>query len=149
MIALLDIAAGPRLRAVLDRHTLEHLRIVDCARSATDRFARLLGLTEVVLHVLDPFTRADFEAAPNLRLVQKLGVGVNTIDLEVAKARGVAVANLPGVNAPAVVEATLLGMLAALRQLPPYHEATRAGSGWTLPPSMGEGSGRMGASYRP
>ena len=140
MIAVLDIAAGPRLRAILDNEEHEDLQIHDCARNDTARFTDLLGRADAVLHVLDPFSRADFDVASHLRLVQKLGVGVNTIDLEAARSRAVAVANLPGVNAPAVVEATLLAMLAGLRQLPVYHDATRAGFGWTLAPSVGEGS---------
>ncbi len=143
MIAVLDIDAGPRLRDVLDSHSHDDLRIIDCARSDPERFASLLADADVVLHVLHPFGRADFEAAPRLQLVQKLGVGVNTIALDAAAERGVAVANLPGVNASAVVEATLGGMLAALRQMPAYHDATKAGRGWELTPSFGEASGEI------
>ena len=143
MLAVLDAAAGPRLRAVLDRHSHESLRIVDCDRADTDRFRMLTADADAVLHVLHPFGAADFDGAPGLRLVQKLGVGVNTIDLAAARSRGVAVCNLPGVNAPAVVEAALLGILAALRQLPTYDTATRAGRGWMLPASLGEGSAEI------
>jgi phosphoglycerate dehydrogenase-like enzyme len=143
MLVVLDAAAGPRLRAVLDRHAHAALQIVDCDRVDAARFAALLSRADAVLHVLHPFSAGDFEAAPSLRLVQKLGVGVNTIDLTTARARGVSVCNLPGVNTPAVVEASLLGMLAALRQLRTYEAATRAGAGWTLPSSLGEGSAEI------
>ena len=51
-------------------------------------------------------------AAPRLRLIQKIGVGVNTIDLDAAKARGIPVCNLPGTNSRAVAELTLALMLA-------------------------------------
>src|SRR5471030_1559786 len=37
-------------------------------------------------------------AAPKLRLIQKIGVGVNTIDLDAEKAHGIPVCNLPGTN---------------------------------------------------
>jgi phosphoglycerate dehydrogenase-like enzyme len=149
LTALLDIRAGVRLRAILDRVVDQagpgELRIIDCGRDATSlAFDEHLAEAGAVLHVLHPFTRTDVERAPRLRLVQKLGVGVNTIDLEAAKERGVAVCNQPGVNASAVVEAALLGMLAALRQLPKYQDATRSGRGWTLPPSVGEDSRELG-----
>lgn len=150
LTALLDIPAGVRLRAILDRVVEQagtgELRIIDCGRHATTAaaFGEHLAETDAVLHVLHPFTRSDIERAPRLRLVQKLGVGVNTINLEAARERGIAVCNQPGVNAPAVVEAALLGMLAALRQLPKYHDATRAGRGWSLPPSVGEESRELG-----
>jgi phosphoglycerate dehydrogenase-like enzyme len=146
-VAVLDTAAGPRLRATLDRLCAAAgagtLRIVDCDRQDDQAWASALAEAHAVLHVLHPISRADLERAPGLRLIQKLGVGVNTIDLEAAKEHGVAVCNQPGVNASAVVEAALLGMLAALRQLPRYHDATRRGQGWTLSPSVGEGSGEL------
>src|SRR6185437_1352736 len=88
--------------------------------------AALAG-AEAVLHVLEPFTAAHIAAAPNLRLIQKIGVGVNTIDLEAAAARGIAVANMPGTNSRAVAEMALLLMLAALRRLPLLDHETRAG----------------------
>jgi phosphoglycerate dehydrogenase-like enzyme len=83
-------------------------------------------------------------AAPKLRLVQKIGVGVNTIDLDAAEARGVAVCNLPGTNAPAVAELTLLLMLAALRRLPRLDAAVRAGQGWSLDPALQDHFGELG-----
>jgi lactate dehydrogenase-like 2-hydroxyacid dehydrogenase len=42
-----------------------------------------------------------------LKLIQKIGVGVNTIDLEAAREHGVAVCNMPGTNSRAVAEMTL------------------------------------------
>jgi lactate dehydrogenase-like 2-hydroxyacid dehydrogenase len=41
--------------------------------------------------------------------------GVNTIDVNTATRLGIAVANMPGANAPSVAEGTVLLMLAALR----------------------------------
>lgn len=48
--------------------------------------------------------RAHFEAGKSLSLVIRAGAGVNTIDMAVASARGVYVANCPGKNAAAVAE---------------------------------------------
>ena len=70
--------------------------------------------------------------------MHKLGSGVNTIDVDVATARGVAVANMPGANAASVAEGTVLLMLAALRRLPELDRATRAGAGWPSDPTLGE-----------
>ena len=49
----------------------------------TDRatFAAEMRDAVVLLHVLEPVTAAVIAAAPRLRLIQKIGVGVNTIDL--------------------------------------------------------------------
>jgi len=94
--------------------------------------------------VLKPVTAAVVAAAPRLRLIQKIGVGVNTIDLEAARSRGIAVCNLPGTNAPAVAELTLLLMLGALRQVARFDAAVRAGRGWALDPAVQDRLGELG-----
>jgi phosphoglycerate dehydrogenase-like enzyme len=114
-----------------------------------------IGDAEILLHVLHPITPEAIAAAPDLRLIQKLGVGVNTIALDAAAARGVAVCNMPGVNAQAVAECALALILAVLRRTVPLDAATRAGQ-WAVPSDvlddMGEVAGRtvglvgMGAS---
>ena len=53
-----------------------------------------LADAEVVWHVLESMTAAFMESAPRLRLVQKIGVGVNTIDVGAATAPNVAVCNM-------------------------------------------------------
>lgn len=103
------------------------------------------GDAEVLLHVLAPVTAEAIAASPSLRLIQKLGVGVNTIALEAAKARGIAVCNMPGVNAQAVAECALTLLLAVLRRTVSLDAATRAGQ-WAVPSDvlddMGEIAGR-------
>lgn len=105
------------------------LAIVDEADDAT--FAREMREAQALLHVLRPVHAGDIEAAPALRLIQKIGVGINTIDLDTAKARGVAVCNMPGSNSQAVAEMTLMLMLAALRRATYFDGITRRGDGWT------------------
>jgi len=131
MRAIFHYAASPGLEALL-RTAPGWLEVTAVPEADDALLHRLLPETEVLLHVLKPATRATIEAAPRLRLIQKIGVGVNTIDLEAAKARGVAVCNMPGTNTGAVAEATLTLMLAALRRLGDFDRATRAGRGWTL-----------------
>ncbi len=72
---------------------------------------------QVIWHVLRPLSGADLMRGTRLRLVHKFGAGVNTIDVETATQRGIAVANMPGANAPSVAEGAVLLMLAALRRL--------------------------------
>jgi phosphoglycerate dehydrogenase-like enzyme len=109
-----------------------------CAEDDDDTFYRELPDAEVIWHVLRPISGADLEKAPKLRLVHKMGAGVNTIDVDTATRLGVAVANMPGANAPSVAEGTVLLMLAALRRLPELDRATREGKGWPSDPSLGE-----------
>jgi phosphoglycerate dehydrogenase-like enzyme len=141
--AVLHYRASPgfaRKLAALDLDTV----IVDEADKRG--FARAMAGADILLHVLEPVGAGAIEAAPRLKLIQKIGVGVNTIDLEAARRRNVAVCNMPGTNTQAVAEMTLLLMLATLRRLTQLDRLTRAGTGWTLPleaiDAQGEISGR-------
>jgi phosphoglycerate dehydrogenase-like enzyme len=122
---------GEPLRARLAGWTDEGAQVVVSPEEDVARFARDLRDAEVLLHILRPVTEEVLAGAPRLRLVQKIGVGVDTIDLEAARRRGVAVANMPGTNTQAVAEAALVLMLAALRNLPGLDRACRTGNGWS------------------
>lgn len=127
------------------RQRLEPLGVTLCPESDETGFQRLLPEIEVLWHVLKPVTAAVIERAPKLRLIQKIGIGVNTIDLEAAKRRGIAVCNLPGTNTRAVAEMTLLLMLACLRRLPQLDHSVRSGewqAAWKLQDAFGELGGR-------
>lgn len=141
MKVLLHYAAGPALKERLSRLDLD---VAVCPEADDALLARLLPETEVLWHVLKPCTGAMIAAAPRLRLIQKIGVGVNTIDLDAARLRGIAVCNLPGTNARAVAELTLALMLATLRRLPMFDRATRDGRGWSIDPSLQDGLGELG-----
>ncbi|PCJ30309.1 MAG: hydroxyacid dehydrogenase [Moraxellaceae bacterium] len=82
-------------------------------------------------HVLTPVTQQLLDQAPQLKFIQKVGVGVNTIDLDAAKARGIRVCNMPGSNSNAVAEVTIMLILATLKQLTKMDRITRSGR-WRL-----------------
>ena len=102
----------------------------------------VLADMSVLLHVLTPVTPAIIAAAPRLRLIQKLGVGVNTIALDAARAHGVAVCNMPGTNSQAVAEMALSLMFAVLRRTCFFDARTRAGEGWSADPAELDAGGR-------
>ena len=115
---------------------------VDEAAPLDDVAAEITAL----LHVLTPVTPDFIASAPKLKLIQKLGVGVNTIALDAARDHGVAVCNMPGTNSQAVAEMALSLMMAVLRRTCFFDARTRAGEGWTADPSeldsVGEVAGR-------
>ena len=143
MRAIFRYDAGPRLTARFAALADEGFLVIPCPEDDDALFSRLLSDAEVLLHILKPVTRAAIDRAPALRLIQKIGVGVNTIDLEAARARGIAVANMPGTNTPAVAETALLLMLAALRNLAGLDRACRMGRGWALGPGLQERVGEL------
>lgn len=117
-----------------------------CAESDAVGFARLLPEIEVLWHVLKPVSAEVIARAQSLKLVQKIGSGVNTIAVDECKARGIAVCNLPGSNSRAVAEMALLLMLACLRRLRDLDAAVRRpagwGEAWALQDRFGELGGR-------
>jgi phosphoglycerate dehydrogenase-like enzyme len=142
MRILFHYSAGPELAARLGALAAEGLDVSVCPEHDEARFAALMREAEVIWHVLKPLTAPMIEAAPRLRLIQKIGVGVNTIDLHAAKARGIPVCNLPGTNARAVAEMTLALMLAAIRRIPRFDTLMRAGA-W-CDPDLQDGVGELG-----
>ena len=136
-------SAGPGLMRRLVELERQGLSVSVCPMSDHARFAELLPATEALWHLLEPVTAAVMAAAPRLRLVQKIGVGVNTIDLEAARDRGIAVCNMPGTNTQAVAEMTLMLMLGALRRVSQLDTATRAGQGWALPAELQDSFGEV------
>ena len=77
--------AGPGLTAQFAALAGEGFLVTPCPEHDDLRFARLLADAEVLLHILKPLTKAVIDLAPALRLIQKIGVGVNTIDLVAAR----------------------------------------------------------------
>ncbi len=144
MRVLFHYDAGPRLVGEFKKLVSAGLEVAVCGEADTATLDRLIPETDVLWHVLKPVTADHIARAPRLRLIQKIGVGVNTIDLDAARQAGIRVCNMPGTNSRAVAEHTLALMLAALRRLAQYDRATRAGAGWDVPPAVQECLGEIG-----
>lgn len=144
MKAVLHYRASAGFRAALDRDA----KAAGVAAVVVDEFDdaafdQEIADADVLLHVLKPVTAEMIARAKRLRLVQKLGVGVNTIDLDACKAAGIAVANMPGTNSQAVAEMALALMLTVLRRLSYLDPLTRQGQGWTPDPDLIDGVGEI------
>ncbi|MBB4855263.1 phosphoglycerate dehydrogenase-like enzyme [Mycobacteroides chelonae] len=134
---LAHFPVGPRVREQLAPHA-DWLDVRFCAEDDDDTFYAELPHADVLWHVLRPLCADDVAKGERLRLIHKFGAGVNTIALDAASMQGVAVANMPGANAPSVAEGALLLMLATLRQLPRLDLQIRAGRGWPTDQSLGD-----------
>lgn len=93
----------------------------DVKRAAGDR-------VDVLIPLMSRIGR-DVIAATQARLIQQFGAGVEGVDLDAARARGLFVANTPSAatgNADSVAEHAVMLMLAVLRRLPVAQAALRA-----------------------
>lgn len=75
----------------------------------------------------DEWNEEIFAACPNLKAIGRFGIGVDNIDLEAAKRHGVKVANARGMNCDSVGEATIMLVLAVIRNLINLDQTTRKG----------------------
>ena len=76
---------------------------------------------------LDRVDRSVIEAADDLVVIARYGAGVDRIDLDAARERGIVVTNTPSANAVAVAELTIGLMLALARYIPTADAATKRG----------------------
>jgi phosphoglycerate dehydrogenase-like enzyme len=89
--------------------------------------AALLAEADYLIARTEPVTADTLASAPNVRLVQKYGGRRDRIDLDAARARGVAVAVMPLRGCIAVAELTMALILALSKQLVEAHQATAEG----------------------
>jgi D-3-phosphoglycerate dehydrogenase len=75
----------------------------------------MIGPYEVVIAGTEPITEAVLQRAPQLRLIARVGIGLDSVDLIAARSQGIAVTYTPSAPSPAVAELAIAQMLAALR----------------------------------
>lgn len=106
------------------------LRLRIAPRTAERTPADLLALLDGVVGAIvstDPFDASVLDAAARLRVIARVGVGTDSIDLRAAARNGVAVCTTPGANTASSADHTIALMLAALRRVPEHDRAVRAG----------------------
>lgn len=79
---------------------------------------------------VEPLTERVMAAAPSLRAIARCGTGLDSVDLDAARRRQIAVSNTPGAPALAVAELTVGHILNALRRIAEADRLIRAGR-WT------------------
>ncbi|MCS6977112.1 MAG: phosphoglycerate dehydrogenase [Gemmatales bacterium] len=80
-----------------------------------------------VLAGSEPYTRRVLEACPQLRVIARVGVGYDAVDLEAASERGVVVTITPGANHDAVAEHVYALMLSLAKEVARQDRLLRSG----------------------
>ncbi len=94
---------------------------------SSSEVAALLPGVDGYIAGLDVIDRAALEKADRLKVIARYGVGVDNVDLQAAREKGIVVTNTPGANAVSVAELALTLMLALARQIPSAVQAVRQG----------------------
>ena len=141
-VLLTATAAGRPLYEVAVRMLEEAgVTVVDTGERPADEraFAELVREADAILSTLAPLGAAVIDAGERLRVIAKVGAGVDNIDVAAATRRGIPVCNTPGANAESVADHVLALMLALARDLLRLDRITRTGAGWEpWPPLLGE-----------
>ena len=96
------------------------------ARSAAQVRELVAGAAAAIVST-DPFDAQVIAASPELRVIARVGIGVDSIDLDAATRHGVAITVTPGANETTVADHTVALMLAVLRRVCEHDAAVRRG----------------------
>ena len=117
----------PSLRSELEAAVGEVIYNSTGRPLSSAQLAELLPGCHGYIAGLDRVDRGALEAADQLRVIARYGAGVDRVDLEAAREKGIVVTNTPGANSVSVAELTLGLMLALARSIPEANAATKGG----------------------
>ena len=95
--------------------------------SAEETIARLEGDAIGLIAGLEPLNAEVLGTSRHLKVIARVGIGLDTVDLEAARARGIAVFNTPEPPAQAVAELTIGHIIGMLRNITRVDRAVRGG----------------------
>jgi D-3-phosphoglycerate dehydrogenase len=97
-----------------------------------EELTELVADADAVLTQFAPVNAAVIAAMSRAKVIVRYGIGVDNVDLEAAKARGIPVCNIPDYCIDEVADHTLALILALTRQVVPTCTHLRGGK-WSLP----------------
>lgn len=83
---------------------------------------------DALINQYAPISRKVLEALPNLKVVSKYGVGVNTVDIDAATENGIMVANVPDYCMDEVSDHAIALMIASARKIVRLNNEVKAGN---------------------
>ena len=98
------------------------------ANLGAEAFRAQLGDVQAVVLGLTPFGRAELDAAPALRVVARIGVGFDTLDVKELSRRGVPLMLAGRANAVSVAEQALGFMFAWSKRISALHACVTSGN---------------------
>jgi len=97
-------------------------------RLTGEELASLINGYDVLIAGTEPITGRAIESADRLRLISRVGVGLDSVDLSAARRRGIPVAYTPEAPADAVAELTIGMALSLLRGVHLANQAVHRGT---------------------
>lgn len=117
----------PALSAVIESFNALNLEILYWAEMNEGQKETALAQADYFLVTGTKITGEMLEKAKALRMIQRLGIGLDNIDVQTATLRKIPVSNVPGGNSQSVAEFTIAMILNLYRKLTILDYATKKG----------------------
>lgn len=121
--------SGAAAQAALDAAGCETVRSSQAGPLPETLLISLLQECDAVIASSDPYAARVFAACPQIKLVARCGVGIDSVDLNAATAAGVLVTNTPGAMTDAVADYAFALMLGLARRVVESDTLVRS-DGW-------------------
>ncbi len=122
---LISDSMDPKAAAIFRERGIEVDEIT--GETADQLIARIGEYDGLAIRSATKVTKAVLDAATNLKVVGRAGIGVDNVDIPSASARGVVVMNTPFGNSITTAEHAIAMMFALARQIPEADVSTQAG----------------------
>jgi D-3-phosphoglycerate dehydrogenase / 2-oxoglutarate reductase len=97
------------------------------SRLSEDDLISAVKNAECVIAGTEIFNQRVLESAPHLKIISRVGVGVDNIDLKYAKKLGIAIVNTPKTPIDAVAEHTIALIFSVMKHIPQYYNRIHNG----------------------
>lgn len=111
------------------KQLLENKYVVDLKKGISPEELKKIikNYNAIIIRSATKITEDIIEAADNLEVIGRAGVGVDNVDVKAATKKGIVVVNAPGSNSVSVAEHTIGLMLAIARKIPEADFSTKSG----------------------
>jgi len=118
---------GEAMKKIKDEFEIVYVNSTGLRLSENDLISAI-GIAEYVVAGTEIFSKKVLEASANLKVISRVGVGTDNIDINTAEKQRIYILNTPEAPGLAVAEHTLALLLAVLKKIPQYNQQIRDGN---------------------
>lgn len=126
-ILVSDPISPEGLKSLIDHNDFEV--VIDTELDEAELINQIADYQALIVRSQTQVTEAIIEAAPNLKVIARAGVGVDNIDVDAATKHGVIVINAPDGNTISATEHSMAMILSMARNIPQAHQSLKNASG--------------------
>ena len=115
-------------RKIFEDHGIE---ISFCDSKDEDVIAECGKDAEAIIFTNTKFTSSLFDKLPNLKIISRSGIGIDTVDMDAATSHGVIVCNSANYGTYDVAEHTVALLLSFIHSVPKYDSALKSSNDWS------------------